>query len=200
MTFSALLDACVLVPSTLRDLLLQLGTTSAYRPLWSERIESEVERTILRYRESRGYDPQESRSYVTRLRRQMNEALPDARIEGWESFEDAVPIGPDPNDRHVVAAAVAGRADVIVTLNLKDFCEAVLPNGVVVQHPDEFLLDLLDLNPALVMDSLEEVAKRSGRKGPKWTIQDLLERLDEQPLSGFVAAVKDSVGSADAAT
>ncbi|WP_277063858.1 hypothetical protein [Schaalia cardiffensis] len=67
MAFSALLDACVLVPSTLRDLLLELGTTNAYRPLWSERIEDEVTRTILRLSEKRGRDAQESREYVKRL-------------------------------------------------------------------------------------------------------------------------------------
>ena len=68
--FSALLDACVLVPSTLRDVLLEIGTTQAFRPLWSEKIETEMEQAILRLRAKRGRDQEEeSQGYVARLRR-----------------------------------------------------------------------------------------------------------------------------------
>lgn len=190
MAFSALLDACVLVPSTLRDLLLELGTTNVYRPLWSERIEDEVTRTILRLSEKRGRDAQESREYVKRLTKQMNAALPDARIADWEEFEHQVPQGPDPNDRHVVAAAIAGRADVIVTFNINDFPESFVPRELDVLHPDEFLLDLLDLNPRLVQDSVKVIVARSGRKGPKWGFGDLLERLEREEVSRFAAEMR----------
>ena len=83
-----MLDVCVLVPSALRDMLLEIGSTQAYRPLWSEKIEIEMECVILRLHASRGRDQEESHGYVTRLRRQMNTPLPDAQVRGWE---DALP-------------------------------------------------------------------------------------------------------------
>ncbi|MDC4233727.1 PIN domain-containing protein [Actinomyces sp. B33] len=193
MTFSAFLDACVLVPSVLRDLLLETGTTPVYRPLWSERIERETARAISRIHEARGEDPQESTAYVKRLLRQMNTALPDARVSGWEALEQQLLTGPDPNDRHVVAAAVAGRADVIVTFNLKDFPDEVLPCGLFAQHPDDFLCDLLDLNSLLVLDSLRTISTRSGRKGPRLTLKDLLDKLEREGLEGFAAEVHGHV-------
>lgn len=80
MAFSAVLDACVLVPSTLRDVLLEIAVRQVYRPLWSEKIEEEVERTVLRLHAWRSRDEEESRGYVKRLRRRMNLALPDAQV------------------------------------------------------------------------------------------------------------------------
>ena len=86
MAFCAVLDACVLVPSALRDVLLEIAVRKVYRPLWSEKIEEEVERTILRLHALRGKDEGESRGYVKRLRRQMNLALPDAQVQDWETL------------------------------------------------------------------------------------------------------------------
>ena len=191
MAFSALLDACVLVPSTLRDVLLEIGTTQAFRPLWSEKIETEVERAILHLHAKRGRDQKESQGYVTRLRRQMNKALPDAQVRGWEDMMPFVPEMRDPDDRHVVAAALIGRADVIVTFNLKDFEDESLPGDLFSQSPDNFLLDLIGLHPKVVLNALDTIASRTGRKGPKWTVDDLLARLQIEELHGFVDAVKE---------
>ena len=99
MAFCAVLDACVLVPSALRDVLLEIAVRKVYRPLWSEKIEEEVERTILRLHALRGKDEGESRGYVKRLRRQMNLALPDAQVQDWETLLPSVPGLPDPGDR-----------------------------------------------------------------------------------------------------
>ena len=147
MTFSALLDTCVLVPSVLRDLLLELGTGPAYRPVWSDRIENELRQTIVELRARRGRDPEETQAYVTRLLHQMNTALPDARATVEPGSEETVSGLPDPDDNHVVAAAVAGRADVVVTFNLRDFPDDVLPGQLFSQSPDDFLLDLWGLYP-----------------------------------------------------
>ena len=76
-------------------------------------------------------------------------AFPDAIVMGWEPLEDAYVL-PDPDDRHVLAAAVKGRADVTVTDNLKDFPARSLPADLEAQSADEFLLDALDLQPAIV--------------------------------------------------
>jgi len=189
--FSALLDACVLVPSALRDVLLEVGTTPAFRPLWSEKIETEMEQAILRLHTKRDRDQEESQGYVARLRRQMNKALPDAQVRDWESMMPLVPEMRDPDDRHVVAAALVGRADVIVTFNLKDFEDASLPGDLFSQSPDDFLLDLIGLFPGVVLNALDTIASRTGRKGPKWTVDDLLARLQIEELHGFVDAVKE---------
>ena len=189
--FSALLDACVLVPSALRDVLLEVGTTQAFRPLWSEKIETEMERAILHLRARRGRDQKESQGYVARLRRQMNKALPDAQVQGWEGTMLFVPEMRDPDDRHVVAAALVGRADVIVTFNLKDFEDECLPGDLFSQSPDDFLLDLIGLYPGVVLNALDTVVSRTGHKGPKWTVDDLLKRLQREELHGFVDAAKE---------
>lgn len=101
----------------------------------------------------------------------------------------------DANDRHVVAAALVGRADVIVTFNLKDFVADQLPGDLFSQAPDEFLLDILDLYPMPVLDALEEVTLRTGRKGPRWTLEDLLVRLEREGCRRFVSAAHQSMGA-----
>jgi predicted nucleic acid-binding protein len=118
--FSALLDTCVLVPSRARDVLLEIASTGAYRPLWSSEILDELERTLRTLLGKRGISPEETDAYLTRLVRQMKTAFPDAPVTGWERLVPTIEL-PDPEDRHVVAAALAGRADVIVTDNLADF-------------------------------------------------------------------------------
>ena len=102
-----------------------------------------------------------------------------------------VPEMRDPKDRHVVAAALIGRADVIVTFNLKDFEDECLPGDLFSQSPDDFLLDLIGLRPGIVLDALDTIASRTERKGPKWTVNDLLKRLQHEELHGFVDAVKE---------
>lgn len=193
MAFSAFLDTCVLVPSVLRDLLLELGTNPAYRPLWSERVEEELARAIRSRHGSKGRDPEETDAYIKRLLRNMNAALPDARVSGWEGLADQMANGPDPGDTHVIAAAVLGQADVIVTFNLKDFPGDILPGKLFAQHPDEFLRDLLGLYPAQMVMELQKIASRTGRKGPRWTISDVLQRLDREHVGGFVTECHDEL-------
>ena len=78
----------------------------------------------------------------------MDEAFDDARVEGWEPLEGAIGL-PDRDDRHVVAAALRGRADAIITENVKDFPEEVLgPLGLEAIRLDDFLLDQYDLDPS----------------------------------------------------
>lgn len=191
MTFSALLDTCVLVPSVLRDLLLELGTGPAYRPLWSNCIEDELSKTIVTLRTRRGRDREETRAYVTRLLRQMNAALPDARVEVQSNEEGADNRLPGPGDAHVITAAVAGRADVIVTFNLKDFPKESLPGALFSQSPDDFLLDLLGLHPEQIESAFEAAIGRTGRRGPAWSRSDLLARLKQEQLPQFVAAASE---------
>ena len=113
---------------------------------------------------------------LPRLFRQMATAFPDALVTGWEPLAETVQL-PDPDDRHVVAAARAGRADVIVTDNLADFPPAALPAPLVRQSMDDFLLDTLDLRPGPVIAAVRAVAGRTGRSGPAMTARDIAAYL-----------------------
>lgn len=157
MTFLTFLDACVLISSILRDPLLELGTTNAYRSLWSERTEDEATRTVPRLGEKRGYDAQELKEYVKRLTKQTNVALSSVKIVDWEESRHQVLQGPDPSDRYVVVAVIVERANVIVTLSINNFPESFVPHEPDVLYPDEFPLNLLDLNPWVVQDSVKVI-------------------------------------------
>jgi predicted nucleic acid-binding protein len=182
--FSALLDTCALVPSRARDVLLEVASTGAYRPLWSSEILAELDRTLRLLLGKRGMSPEETDAYLTRLFRQMETAFPDALVTDWESLAETVQL-PDPDDRHVVAAARVGRADVIVTDNLADFPPAALPAPLTRQSLDEFLLDALDLHPRLITSAVRAVAGRTGRTGPVMTARDIAAYLQVHGTPAF---------------
>lgn len=101
--------------------------------------------------------------------------------QGYESLIPALQL-PDPNDRHVLAAAIRGRADVIVTANLRDFPEPIISAfGIEAQHPDEFVLNLLDLAPGIVAAAAQE--HRQSLRNPPKTVQEYLETLEAQSLT-----------------
>ena len=148
MTFPVVLDACVWVPHPLFDTLLRLADVGLFRPLWSDQILVEVERTLTG---KRGLSAQKARHRI----RQMTRAFPDAMVEG---YEDLIPaMTNDPKDRHVLAAAVRAGASLIVTANLKDFPPSSMHEYEIdAVHPDAFLLDQLDLDPELVLEALRQ--------------------------------------------
>jgi predicted nucleic acid-binding protein len=179
-----MLDTCVLVPSRARDVLLEIASMGAYRPLWSIKVLAELERTLRVVLTKRGVSPEETDAYLTRLFRQMETTFPDALVTDWESLVDAIQL-PDPNDRHVVAAARAGGADVIVTDNLGDFPPAALPAPLARQPLDDFLLDSLDLYPRLVTGAVHAIARRTGRSGPVMTACDIATYLQAHGTPAF---------------
>jgi hypothetical protein len=88
--FSALLDTCVLVPSRARDVLLEVASAGAYRPLWSSAILAELDRTLRMLLGKREVSQEETDAYLTRLFRQMETAFPDALVPDWESLVETV--------------------------------------------------------------------------------------------------------------
>lgn len=115
----------------------------------------------------------------------MRITFPDALVTEWEELVPTIYL-PDPDDRHVVAAARAGRADVIVTDNLADFPPAALPASIARQSLDDFLLDLLDLHPGQVITSVRAIAGRTGKSGPRMTAAEIAAYLSTHgtPLFG----------------
>jgi hypothetical protein len=187
--FSAFLDTCVLVPSRGRDVLLEVAASGVYRPLWSSGVLDELARTLRTLGERRGEASDETDAYVGRLARQMTTSFPDALVEGWERVEGSIEL-PDLNDRHVVAAALMGRADVIVTDNVKDFPTDELPRSLFTQSLDDFLLDSLDLHPAAVISAVVRVADRTGRNGPQLKPAEVADFLAATSAPAFGSAVK----------
>lgn len=172
--FTALLDTCVLVPSTQRDVLLECASTEIYRPVWSQAILDELAYTLTRLLTLKGRTTDEVNAYVTRLRNQMGNAFPD------------------PDDTHVVAAALTAGAQVIVTSDRRGFTTG-LPPGLTTRHPDDFLLDALDLAPTAVLAAVHAVAARTGRHGPAHSPHDLVEHLSKTGTPAFAAAVLDQL-------
>jgi len=148
MTTLAVLDACVLVPHPLFDTLLRVADAGLFRPLWSDQILIEVERTLTL---KRGLTPHKARRRIDQMRR----AFPEALIEG---YDDLIPAMTNhPNDRHVVAAAVFSGANLIVTANLKDFpAQSLRHYDLEARHPDDFLLDQLNLDVDAVIECLHQ--------------------------------------------
>ena len=194
--FSALLDTCVLVPSRARDVLLETASTGVYRPLWSSEILVELDRTLRLLQAKRGVPPEETDAYLKRLLRQMRTAFPDALVNGWEPLVATVQQ-PDPDDRHVVAAAWAGRADVIVTDNLADFPPDALPAPLFRQSLDDFLLDSLDLYPAQVVAAARAVASRTGKSGPVMTAHEVAAYLQGHGSPSFGERLLAELDQAD---
>jgi predicted nucleic acid-binding protein len=181
--FSALYDACVLYPAPIRDVLMRLALTDLYRARWTNLIHEEWIRSLLARR------PDLTRAQLERTRDLMNAHARDALITGFEELIPSLTL-PDPDDRHVLAAAIRGRVDVIVTYNLKDFPTNVLaPYGVEVQHPDEFLTHLLDLAPGIVLAALQRL--RHSLKNPPVAIENYLTMLEQHELSSFVAKLRE---------
>lgn len=144
----ALLDACVLYPPSLRDLLMWLATVEAYEPRVTEDIHAEWIRNVLA--DNQGVTP----AQLDRTRRLMNQVAPNCLVSGYGQYVPSLSL-PDANDRHVLAAAIAASAAVIVTFNLSDFPAATLgAYGIEPLHPDVFLSALFDDTPDLFLQAI----------------------------------------------
>jgi predicted nucleic acid-binding protein len=169
-------DACVLYPASIRDLLLQLATTELVRAKWTERIHKEWIENLLKNR------PELTRDRLERTRDRMN-TLPDCLISGYELLEAGLEL-PDVDDRHVLAAAIHGGAQAIVTYNLADFPESELTkHNVAAIHPDEFVLDLVDLDSQVVLSCVQRSLQRL--KNPPLAMAQYIEILRKNRLSQF---------------
>jgi predicted nucleic acid-binding protein len=180
--FTVIYDACVLYPAPLRDLLMELALTDLFRARWSEEIHKEWIRNVLKNRP----DLEESQ---LRTKAFMDANVRDALVTGFESLIPSLNL-PDPNDRHVLAAAIRCQSDVIVTFNLKDFPSDYLSSfDVEAQHPDEFILYLLGLYPVQVCRAVEKVRQRL--RNPPTDCDRYLQNLLKQGLPQTVSFMKE---------
>jgi predicted nucleic acid-binding protein len=180
--FTVLYDSCVLYPAPLRDLLMWLSLSDLFRARWSNDIHEEWIVNLLEAR------PDLTRERLERTRDMMNANVRDCLVTGYEPLIDGLTL-PDPDDRHVLAAAIRAGAAVIVTFNLKDFpSEFLAPFSVEAQHPDEFIVHLIDLNPGLVLNFVTRCWM--SLKNPPKTADEYLDTLLRQGLPETVAGLR----------
>lgn len=179
------LDACVLHPIAVADTLLWVAHAEVYQPRWSEEILDELRRSVLARLPDADIDGRIA---------DMREAFPEASVAGYEPL--VANLTNDPGDRHVLAAAIAGGARVIVTTNLRHFPpEACSPHGIEAQHPDQFVTNALKLDAEPVVRALGRQAR--AKKAPPVTLAGLLERL-AAPLPTFVALASEIIRQIEA--
>lgn len=153
-----LIDACVLFPTVLRELVLDWAATGAFEPLWSARILEEWRRAAARLGP---WDAQVAEAEIAAV----TARFPAALVEVSEATRQRLHL-PDRDDIHVLAAAVDGGADELLTLNLKDFpTNALSAEGIVRRHPDEFLLEGFHADREAMDRIVEEVLARAAAHG-----------------------------------
>jgi len=179
--YTALLDANTLYPAPLRDLLLSLAVDGLYHARWTARIHDEWTRNLAMNRP-------ELAERLPQLVALMNRIVPDCLIENYEALIDGLEL-PDAEDRHVLAAAIAGHVDAIVTFNLKDFPEDVLGRyDIEAQHPDEFVLNQLELRQ---IDALAAIkAMRARLRRPPQSAAELIATLERAGLPASAAHLR----------
>jgi predicted nucleic acid-binding protein len=175
--YTALLDACVLYPLAMTDALMSLATAGFFAAKWTTRIEDEWIRSLEKQR------PDLIGKLQVR-RDSMRDAIPDWEVpeEAWSSLAKGIEL-PDPDDVHVLAAAIAGHADCIVTSNLKDFPSAVLLRyGIEAVDPDTFVINQWDLDPVSAIAAFKRM--RARREKPQSSPQEFADALELGGLPG----------------
>jgi hypothetical protein len=182
MTQVAVLDANVLYSASLRHLLIWLAVTEAFDARWTEAIQDEWTRSLLR--DEPGLDVRR----IARTRQLMDTHIPDALVTGYEPLISGLTL-PDSNDRHVLAAAIHCGATVIVTKNLKDFPAVPLAtHGIAAMHPDAFVKSLLGTNPDAVIEGAR--SHRSELVNPPRSAAEYIAALEAQDMTGTAAALR----------
>jgi hypothetical protein len=160
-----------------RDFLLSLAVEALYRPLWSEPILDELEYHEAAKLVDRGLNRASADAQASRLVEQMRSVFEDALVENWEPHEGTFGL-PDPDDEHVVAAAVVGGAGAIVTDNIRDFPRTKVPQHILILTPAAFAADTVATNPEVAMHALATISARF--RNPRQTVDELLTILEER--------------------
>lgn len=180
--FTAFFDANVFYPFQLRDLVMRLALKDLFRARWSKRVHDEWIGALLKER------PDLQRSRLETTAEKMNSYVRDALVEDYEFLMPVLSL-PDANDVHVLAAAIHGRADVLVTSNLRHFPpDALEKHNLHAQHPDEFISHLVDLEPAAAVNAVREA--REALKNPPRSVSEYLASLERAGLPQTVSLLR----------
>ena len=188
--YTAVLDACVLHPVFVRGVLLWFAAERLFRPLWSAAIWTEWERSLQRKH------PDVTPEQLQAQRQKMETAFDEAMVVGFDSLINSLTL-PDPDDRHVLAAAIVGRADAIVTANLKDFPEAATsPFNIEAIHPDDFIVNAINLDPARALTAFRRHREALSTTSP--TPVEYLERFERCGLGSRLIHSQKATAAASA--
>lgn len=171
----AVLDANVLVPPGLRDVLLSIASEGVFRPVWQSTILDETSRNIVRLRVKDGVDENVAAAGATHTLSQMTNAFPDGSLGDAEWEPHVESMTNEAKDRHVLAAAVGAGATHLVTSNTSDFPKSSIPEGIIVMTPNSFLCKLLDDDPEAVVSAVEKMSARLEK--PPQSPMDLAEHM-----------------------
>lgn len=190
--YTALIDACSLVSVWRRNLLLSLAEAEFFRVRWSPQILAETERTLTRLQADRGFA--DARERAARAIAGMTRAFPEALVEDFDRLLGN-PVGlPDPNDEHVVAAALKTQAQAIVTENLADFPASVLGSlNLEARSADEFIADTIALEEGLAISAIRRLRQRLQR--PEMQPEDLLRSLEAHGLLETASILATHLGA-----
>lgn len=181
MPFPVFLDTCTLFGQVLNDLLLSLAEQGCFAPYWSTDVLDALERNVAARART-------SAAAIGRRRELMERAFPEAMVDGFAALVDDMTN--HPGDRHVLAACVVSPAQVIVTFNLKDFPqESLAPYDIEVIHPDDFVLDQLDLHPIWSRAAAESMLRKN--RLPPQDAQQLAQALRDIGLAKSADAIKE---------
>lgn len=181
----ALLDANVLYPARLRDLLVRLAIAGLYQARWSEQILDECFENLIADR------PDLPAENLHRTRDLLTIALPDAVVTDYQELVATLDL-PDPDDRHVLAAALVAGAEFLVSANLADFPAGSMPAGAAALSPDDFVLKLIHADPEAVAAVVDDQA--AALRSPPLTTTELLAGLEIVGLTKSVDAVRRAMG------
>lgn len=183
--FTVVYDACVLYSAPLRDFLIRLAMTGLFHAKWTDRIHEEWIKAVLRTR------PHIKRDALARVRQLMDQAVPDSLVRDHEALAEGLAL-PDPDDRHVLAAAIKVEAQTIVTINLRDFPAAALTKwNVEAQHPDDFIIRLMELDAGAVFGVAR--VQRESLRNPAMTPMQFVEMLECQGLTQTASRLRDDI-------
>jgi len=181
--FTAIIDACTLADTLKRNLLLTLAEAGFFRLRWSGPILDETEAAIDGILRKKGRADAADRA--KRARASMEAAFEDAMVTDFDIFLPAAAGLPDPDDAHVVAAAIKTQAAMIVTENLKDFPAAILDTLDIEAKPaDEFIADTIALDEGRAVAAIRRMRERFEK--PEMTAEELLLSME---ATGLVEAV-----------
>ena len=183
--YTALLDACVLYPLATADALMSLATAGLFAAKWTTRIEEEWISNL------EGNRP-DLKGRLGPRRDFMREAIPDWEVQeqAWRPCANGLAL-PDSGDIHVLAAALAGHADCIVTANLKDFpMEVVFPLGIEVIHPDQFIIAQWDLDALVAVAAFKRM--RARRQKPSESAEEFAAAFERHALPMTAERLRDA--------
>ena len=183
--YTAVLDACVLYQLAIADSLMSIAVTGLFAAKWTKKIEEEWIGSLEKNRP-------ELKGRLGSRRDDMREAVPDWEIPevAWNSIAGSLNL-PDPKDAHVLAAAIAGHADCIVTRNHQDFPPSIMAvHGIDILDPDEFIVNQWDLDNVPVMAAFKGM--RARRKKPTETVEDFAQTLERNGLPATAQKIREA--------